>query len=328
MRAVIFALMLALGAVTVSAGTLADRVAHASVDELRELLRSPAPGEPPGDLFLLRALLEPSASISARLLEQADSAAHSPRLSDVILSRLADAYRAINDTSALDSLYRRLRSDKRDRSVRVTVGLIAVRSFSGSSTSERERWLSADLESHNRSEDKELFLLLRAVRQSERKPGNSRLQQLLISSTARSERVAVPAAIALANEELATGRVDDALVTYQLVREKNPDAIGLEQLREKFSGENPAQGTDTRAEELTGTYYVVQFGVFADKRNAESAALSLKKYRLPLKQEQRQIAGKKYTAVLIGRFPTFAKAAQFRDTLARETGDTYQVIAQ
>lgn len=328
-RASCWLLISLLLAPSLDAGEIAKRIARGTIDEIRTLTKNPPPSEPPGDLLYAKAILEPSLGLSLRLLESASTSQSSLELTDAISVTLAQAYLAAGDSAALRELYRLSRgSEKLKKGAVLQIGLLAYSQSTGTDAIEIERLLTGDLAKSGTKELQELFALEKGIRIASDKANSGKMLQLKSLSTSRHERVAAPALYALALTELSGNRSDDALLTYNLLKESNGDAVGLTRLIDQFSGERDEGSIDNRAERVTGTYYSVQVGVFAEKANALDAAAQFKSFKQPVSTEQKLISGKKYHVVLIGRFPSFDAASDFKVKLEQAKSASYQVVAR
>ncbi len=123
-------------------------------------------------------------------------------------------------------------------------------------------------------------------------------------------------------------RTDDAVFFYNLLKESYPSAIGNDALINKMMNISISKKADYRADELTGTYYSVQVGVFSNKGNAKKQANIFKAYDKKIDIKDKRVSDKKYHVVFVGRFKTYAEASLFKNQLEINHNDVYQVVAR
>lgn len=143
----------------------------------------------------------------------------------------------------------------------------------------------------------------------------------------KDEELSAAAMYLMASAAIETGRVDDAIHYYNLLKESYPGSIGLEELADRFESFEQ-RSVDQKAETLTGTVYSLQTGVFSQKANAEALAERMKKYKAPVEIDAKTISGRKYYVVYVGRFRSTDKAMEFRDRLEDEEKESYQVVVR
>jgi tetratricopeptide (TPR) repeat protein len=122
-------------------------------------------------------------------------------------------------------------------------------------------------------------------------------------------------------------RVDDAILYYNLLRERYPVAVGLNALVNGLS-QIERGTTDRRAEKITGTVYSVKVGVFSKKDNAKKMAKRMEKFGEKVEIKQKPISDKKYHVVYVGRFQSMEKAMAFKARLESSENEAYQVVAR
>ncbi len=132
----------------------------------------------------------------------------------------------------------------------------------------------------------------------------------------------------LADDAIDCNRPDDAIFYFNLLREAYPTAVGLDALLEKMERVSSFYTKDNTAEKLTGTYYSVQVGVFSVKANAKKQAKLFKQYDHPVDIKSREISGKTYRVVYVGRFSDYLSASNFKDMIERNHNEVFQVVAR
>jgi tetratricopeptide (TPR) repeat protein len=124
----------------------------------------------------------------------------------------------------------------------------------------------------------------------------------------------------------ASGEKDKAVLYMNLYKERFPGGIETEsqiQIDEIIPRKDP--GT---AEELTGTKYSVQIGVFANQENADKVMKRLKSRGYSPGQSFKNIQNKKYYVIQVGVFNSLSEAQKLREKLEREDGEVYRIVIQ
>ena len=132
----------------------------------------------------------------------------------------------------------------------------------------------------------------------------------------------------LAQNAIDASRTDDAVFYFNVLREGYPAAVGLDILIDRMSGMTSPDADDAAAEKLTGTYYSVKVGVFAERRNAERQARKFSAYDKKVDVKTKTISDKKYRIVYVGRFQTYNEALAFKETLEANHKEVFQVVAR
>lgn len=122
-------------------------------------------------------------------------------------------------------------------------------------------------------------------------------------------------------------RIDDAILYYNILKERYPHAIGLDDLVDKF-GRFEKRTNDGRAEEITGTTYSVQVGVFSVKKNAGNMANRMKQYGVKVEIKDRIISDKRYHVVYVGRFKSSEEALALKSRLELSEKEAFHVVAR
>ncbi len=139
----------------------------------------------------------------------------------------------------------------------------------------------------------------------------------------------VPMALyTLASVAIKTKKTDDAVFYYNIQREGYPSSVGLDATIDKMTGMATSGDNDSRAEQLTDTYYSVQVGVFSSNSNAKKFSKSFKTYNKKIDIKSKKISDKKYYVVFVGRFKTYNSAYTFKETLESKHNEVFQVIAR
>lgn len=123
-------------------------------------------------------------------------------------------------------------------------------------------------------------------------------------------------------------QTDDAVLSYNLLREAYPSAIGLDLLEEQIGKLPPAPAKAAKAEKVTGTYYSVKAGVFSSAENARSFADRLRKFDPEVAVVTKSVSGKVYQIVYVGRFSSYDAAGALKAKLEKELKEACQVVAR
>ena len=96
---------------------------------------------------------------------------------------------------------------------------------------------------------------------------------------------------------------------------------------DKFTGIESKNKNQT-AEEITGTFYSVQVGVFSVRDNAKTLSRSMKKYGKKVEVKEKKISEKNYFVVYVGRFKSTDDAIAFKTILEKSENEAFQVVAR
>ncbi len=143
----------------------------------------------------------------------------------------------------------------------------------------------------------------------------------------RRDEAVVPALYLMTWHYLEQGRVDEAILYYNLLKEGYPLAVGLDDLVERF-GKVERRPEERLAEEITGTVYSIQVGVFSSRENARKYAEGMKKYGEKVEIKDKTVSDKKYSVVYVGRFSAMAEALAFKTRLESAENAAFQIITR
>jgi tetratricopeptide (TPR) repeat protein len=132
----------------------------------------------------------------------------------------------------------------------------------------------------------------------------------------------------LGRESIERNRADDAIFYYNILREGYPSAVGIDHLQSGLGNMSSRNSTDNRAEKLTGTFYSVKVGVFSEAGNARRQAEKFKGYDKRVETKTKDISGRRYRVVYVGRFDDYEAALRFRLKLEDTHQEAYQVVAR
>lgn len=146
-------------------------------------------------------------------------------------------------------------------------------------------------------------------------------------ANSRFDVVVAPALYMLSYYSIEQNRIDDAILYYNLLKEGYPSAIGLDDLVDRFTGIE-GRNKNQAAEEITGTFYSVQVGVFSVEDNARALSKRMKKYGKKIDINEKNISDKLYFVVFVGRFKSIDDAIAFKAILEKSENEAYQVVAR
>ncbi len=146
-------------------------------------------------------------------------------------------------------------------------------------------------------------------------------------SNTKYDEVVPPALYLLSGYSIEQNRIDDAILYYNILKETYPTAVGLDDLVNRL-GRLYRGSDDNRAEQLTGTIYSVQVGVFSIRENADRLAARMKQYGEKVEITNKIVSDKKYYVVFAGRFQSSEEAMTFKSRLEMSEKEAFQVIAR
>ena len=152
--------------------------------------------------------------------------------------------------------------------------------------------------------------------------------QFLRELSREREGEGVPIALyLLADDAIRHNKTDDALFYYSMLREAYKASVGLEALVTRMANLETG-GTSDEAERMTGTFYSVQVGVFAEKENARNMARKFKPYDKKVEIKNKVVSDKRYNVVYVGHFENYEAARRFQEKLELAFGEVFQVVAR
>ena len=155
-----------------------------------------------------------------------------------------------------------------------------------------------------------LTKMLKKMSQDRSAPGASIALELLVKS-------------ALANKQFS-----GAVQAFGVLKEQFPHAVGLAALADQMTEIPEDEVKDVQAEKITGTYYAVKVGVFSEKSNADKQVERCRQPGQPFSIDSKEIGGRTYFIVYIGRYRSFAEADAVKAKLEDQFSESYQVIAR
>jgi tetratricopeptide (TPR) repeat protein len=280
-----------------------------------------------GNLLYFQALLEPNGDTSYQFLEAAVRAGLDPEYLEDNTFLMARYFLAKGDFDKLMSTATAYLQRWENGKYRPQILRLAARAKVGLNQEERSQKYIASLIKENsghlygalgKVDD-----ALRLYREKKYIEAQNICRRLANSS---HDEAVVPALYMLSYYSIEQKRIDDAILYYNLLREGYPDAIGLDDLVDKFT--RIERKSDPSAEDIAGMVYSVQTGVFAEKDNAERMADRMKEYGEKVEIKEKTISGKDYYVVYVGRFKTTQQALALKTRLEASANEAYQVVAR
>lgn len=323
-------LILSVCSLSVNAENVYSLIKQGKIDEAKDSLshRSSALNRDGDDLYFL-SMLEQSADKSAQLMEAALRASVSASFRQEIYFRLAHYYFLKEDFRLLkktidDYLMRWENGKYRSDMFRFRVYFEENKKKFNSAIKEIDRFLLEYTKG-----DKHQFGLIDKARIMSRYNKKVGANKILRSLSREKSGPGVPQALyALASNAIKEKKTDDAVFYYNIHRDGFPHSIGLDATIDKMSGMTTSSDRDNRAENLTGTFYSVQVGVFSSNGNAKNFSKSFKTYNKKIDIKTKIISDKKYYVVFVGHFTTYNSAYTFKETLESKHKEVFQVIAR
>ncbi|MEE8575829.1 MAG: SPOR domain-containing protein [candidate division Zixibacteria bacterium] len=311
-------------------GTVYDLIASGKIKQATDSLSVLATASSrDGDLLFFQSLVERSADRSARQMEAALKTDVSVQYRQEIHYRLAQYYLLVENYSRLAQVVNDYRAEWEEGRFQTQMFRLALLAEEQSGDHEAalrqtDRYLmryKSDKAEQWGSIDKSRILLatgkrigavklLRSLSKQKKGPGVSQALFLLSQQAYKSQRF------------------DDAVFYYNILRERYPHAVGLNSLVSLLGQIPDDTRQDSRAEKLTGTYYSVKVGVFANNGNAKRQRDLFKPYGKEVQIKSKTISGRKYHVVYTGHFDSFAKAYEFKVMLEKNHGEAYQVVTR
>ena len=317
---------------SVSAGDrIYDLIQDGRLDEARrELSRVSTAALRNGTNLFFQALLEPDADEAAELMEIALNSSVSNNYREIIFLRLAQYYYLTERWDPLERLIVDYRvtfesGEHREQMLRYSTLVDEHRRAWESALHQADQYLL-----ENNSGDAEQWGLVDKARIMLAFSKEIGAQRMLRRLSREESGPGVPQALyLLTRDAILERRADDAVFYYNLLREGYPSAVGLDALVADLARMSESrQQTGDEAERLTGTFYSVQVGVFAEKDNAKEMAARFEKYGHAVEIRDKRISNIKYRVVYVGRFSSYSEATAVKAELEVEHDEVFPVVAR
>jgi tetratricopeptide (TPR) repeat protein len=282
-----------------------------------------------GNTLFYQSLVETDGAQAVRLMEAALEASVHPRYQEEIVYRLAQYYLLRNDFDRLARLLVDYRS-------RWETGRYAAEMSRYSLLTDEH---GKELESALRQCDRYLLARTEETTRQWGQIDKARLMkangksigsnEMLRQLSRQKQGEGIPQALYLLGmEAIERGRADDAIFYYNIMREGYPAAVGLDEMLVGLGNMSTDTKSGNRAEQVTGTYYSVKVGVFSESANARKQADKFQSYGRKVDINSKQISGRDYSVVYVGRFDDYEEALRFKEQLEATHHETYQVVAR
>ncbi len=282
-----------------------------------------------GNVLFYRGLIEPDADSSARLLESSRENKVDSSFQEVIASRLAFYYLVKgNGGQATKEAMRYLSLSPQGEAAGAMSRIVLLEREPGGDTESAAPSIDSLLDQFPRGEIRQWLLIDQARIAAGDNQSAEVVKPLKKLSQERSGPGVATAMIMLARNAVASKQFDDAVKYFGLLKEEFPHAVGLSSLADQLGDVPEEELKDAQAEKATGTYYAVKVGVFSQKANADQQADQCRQIGQNITVDSKQIGGKTYYIVYVGRFRTFAEAEQLKSKLEARLNDSFQVVAR
>ena len=309
--------------ISASTAEISELVRSGKLDEARSALKAlDRDSAKNGNMLYFKALAETDGRRSASLLEDALRNSPDKKYREDITTRLAQYYVAKGEYQSANKV---IGGNTAGFEAARLGALVLERTGDASSsgkqldklaktslTPSQQKWLAIDQARI-------------AIATGKKKSASSNLQTLVGT---KNKEIVPQALYLLCAQAIEAGKIDEAARWYNLLNDQFPGAVGLDGLVDKLGSVSSQPETDTKAETATGTFYSVKVGVFSSAENAAQQAEKLKSSGQKVESSRKNIGGKQYTIVYVGRFKSFDEADRARQDLESQTGEQYQVVAR
>ncbi len=325
---VIAVMLIAVGSSGVSAENIYSLIKKGQLKEATDSLsRIATAATRDGNTLFFQSLIEPDAANAARMMETALNSSVAVSYRQEVYYRLAQYYLINSDVENLSRVVNEYRmhweTGKYEQQMhRFSIFIDEIEGDYQSALKQADRY-------HVRFGKGEASQWGRIDRARILKADGKAIgaQKLLRELSREKKGIGIPQALyLLAVDAVERKRTEDAVFYYNLLREGYPMSIGLDVLVDRISGISQGYDEGDQAERITGTFYSVKVGVFSVKGNAKKQANLFKGYDQKVEIKDKNISGKKYHVVYVGRFSAYRDAYQLRITLENAHNEVYQVV--
>jgi hypothetical protein len=280
-----------------------------------------------GDHLFFSALIEPDGERSAKLAEAALSASVSPIYLEEIYILLSQYHFMKGNLRRLAELVTEYRSRWEDgKALKQMLRYAAYIDERNESYDNSIRQLDRYLMFFSDDDDRRWAEVDKArVMTRFGKPVAAK--ELVRKLTTESNGPAVAAALYfLATESARSKDIDKAVFYHSMLRERFPYAVGLRGLVRRLS--SLGDSAPVAPGPSPAGSYAIQVGVFSDKGNARRAQDRFRDMGHEAEIADKQVGGKNYHAVYVGRFTKRDEAVTFKLMLELQENEVYQVVAR
>ncbi|PKK83280.1 MAG: hypothetical protein CVT49_09275 [candidate division Zixibacteria bacterium HGW-Zixibacteria-1] len=313
----------------VSSAEIIDLIKQGRLDEARqEVAAASTASRRDGTLLYYQAILEQDGIKSFQFLEAAFKAEVAPRFLEDDIYLMALYYLADGNLSKVASTAEAYLQRWESGRFRSEMQRLAAAAYARLDREESAKKLLNRLINENEGKQFGYAGKLDLAYQAYRKKNYVEAQNICRKlRQVEFDDVAAPALYLLSSYSIEQKRIDDAILYYNILREGFPHAVGRDDLIDRF-GNFESVGSDRQAEEMTGTVYSVQVGVFSLKENAKKLADRMKQYGEKVEISDKIVSEKKYYVVYVGRFGSSQDAMSFKSRLEISENEAFQVVAR
>ncbi len=306
-----------------------DKIEHGKIDEARdEIGQSSSAAIRNGNLLFYQALLEPNGETSQQFLDASMKAGLNPEYLERNVYLSAQQYLAEENYEKAIATARGYLQRWENGRYRPQILRLAWFAFDREKQRDNATRLNSNLMRENRGE---LYGYLAEIDKAYtlyRDKDYVEAQNICRRMTNSDyPEAAATAMYLLSKYAIEQNRIDDAILYYNLLKERFDNAVGLADLIDRFANLDNLTG-DASAEKITGSSYSIQVGVFSEKDNAEDYAKHMKQYGEKVEIDDKRISGKKYYVVYVGKFLNTAEALSFKTRLEAAENEAFQIIAR
>ena len=329
MRHIFLTLFLLIASGSLPATEIIDLIKQGKIDEARrEIADASTATRRDGTLLYYQALLEPDGAKSYQFLEAAFKAEIAPRFLEDNVYLMALYYLAEgNFAKVASSAAAYLQHWEAGRFRTEMQRLAALAYYEQGREAESKKYLDRMMRENEGERSGFSAKCDRAYQLYQSKDYTEAQKICRALRQVEYDEIAAPALYMLSFYAIEQKRIDDAILYYNILREGFPHAIGRDDLIDHF-GHFESSGSDRKAEEITGTVYSIQVGVFSIKDNAKRLADRMKQYGERVEISDKIISEKKYYVVYVGRFRSSQEAMSFKSRLELSENEAFQVIAR
>jgi tetratricopeptide (TPR) repeat protein len=306
-----------------------ELINRGEIEEARELIvKSTSASRRDGTILFAQALIEQNGARSMELLKAGESAGIDPEYKETAERLKADFYLAKHEYKQVGEIAGNYLKQYENGKYRNQMMRMAALSYELEGFPEKAENLRTKLAKENPdSEYGSIGKLDRASYLFNAKKYDETAKLCRKLSSSKADIISAPATYLLSLSVLKQGEVDNAIFHYNLLKEQYTDAIGLDELMDEM-GQIESRMDDQNAEKITGTIYSIQAGVFSNRDNAKNLAKRMKQFGETVEIKDKNISGKKYFVVFVGKFSSTDKAMAFKSRLEKSEKEAFQVVAR
>ncbi len=325
----ILAVLIVLAAGQADASEILYLIKSGKLSEARRMIaESSTAATRDGNLLYCQALLESDGAKSLQFLEASFKAELSPLYLEDNLYQMALYYLAERNHEKLASTAEAYLQHWENGAYRAEILRLSAYAYSQLGQHEKHDRFLRRLSKENENDILGSIGQMEEAKKLYKKKGYIEAQKICRKLRKdKYDEVVVPALFLLSWYSLEQKRIDDAILYYNILKERYPYAIGLDDLIDRFG--NLQDKYDGRsAEEITGTVYSIQAGVFSQKKNADRYAERLEQYGQRVEIKKKKISDKDYYVIYVGRFTSSDDAMTFKTRLEQSEDEAFHVVAR